>query len=142
MSRVSVCLIASILCLFTSRPTVGLNWNGEKQQNPLTTPISFIGTVAVTSTLLVSPALASNNDDAWFLKQQGHQASTTSSRARFVRNTQALQDNRLSQCAPKGKNWEQCYFYGTGTDGIDPTPGGKFLSAPPKKEVKQGVPTW
>lgn len=107
--------------------------------------ISLIGTTsaATLSTLcVVSPALAANDADTWFPNQQQQgSATTSSSKMRFIKNTQALQDDRLSQCAPKGKNWEQCFFYGTDTQGANAITG-KFLSTPPKKQIKQGVPTW
>ena len=40
---------------------------------------------------------------------------TTSPALRQILNQQNLQDDRLSQCADQGWQWENCFFYGTGT---------------------------
>jgi len=50
-----------------------------------------------------------------------------------------LEDYRLSQCEEKGKQWEQCFFFGTDT--VISTKSGKFGKVRPTAN-KAGIPTW
>lgn len=49
----------------------------------------------------------------------------------------ALQDRRLEQCQEGGKEWEQCFFYGT-TPNPQEGPKVPFLPA----STKSKIPTW
>ena len=68
---------------------------------------------------------------------------------------QNLQDERLAQCADNGKNWEQCFFYGTtpitqqkATTGLLPRSPASLPSmqvhvkSQQIKMTKTGIPTW
>lgn len=52
---------------------------------------------------------------------------------------QELEDWRLDQCEDKGKDWEQCFFFGT--DAASQGRGGKIIMKE-KPRVKGGPPTW
>lgn len=42
---------------------------------------------------------------------------TYSGAIKEIRDQQDLQDDRLHECATKGKDWEQCFWFGQSNDG-------------------------
>jgi len=74
-------------------------------------------------------------------------------------NVQNLQDDRLAKCADNGRNWEQCFFYGTNPITITTQPSSSVKSgmqsslpslpsssmqgkSQQTKTTKSGIPTW
>jgi hypothetical protein len=55
-------------------------------------------------------------------------------------NLEMLRDFRLEQCEDKGKNWEQCFFFGTGTISVTKKSGNYIMK--PRKQFQPGAPTW
>ena len=86
---------------------------------------------------LSSESSSSNSANAARLLLDG---PTTASRPNPIALQQlakqkALQDRRLEQCQEGGKDWEQCFFYGT-----DPNPQENANIQPSKTKSK--IPTW
>jgi hypothetical protein len=58
-----------------------------------------------------------------------------------LRNIQKLQDDRLSQCEQNGKNWEQCFFYGTKPNNVLGG-GGREDNVNESEKSPSKIPTW
>ena len=80
---------------------------------------------------------------------------TYSGAIKEIRDQQDLQDDRLHECATKGKDWEQCFWFGQSNDGeytitADGSYRGRMdsqlvspagiLNTPPTESNK--IPTW
>ena len=95
-----------------------------------------ISVISVFSSMLVPnnpsfPGMPSTQPTYTLLEQVPEQR-------KIILQQQNLQDDRLNQCVEKGKNWEQCFFYGTDT--VSQTRDGKFQQV--RKAVPGGPPTW
>jgi hypothetical protein len=86
----------------------------------------------------VPPVFQSTNQYSVFSQQINKDDHSQASPSQPKKKVEALEDLRLDQCAEKGKNWEQCFFYGTDTVSVKDS--GKFMKA--RKNVKAGLPTW
>jgi hypothetical protein len=65
------------------------------------------------------PAHNQNDVGRLLLDGRPKKGSTSSSSSRRVLRQFRMQDRRLEQCEESGKNWEQCFYYGATTTGIE-----------------------